>query len=181
MAQGTGTRRAPGYRQIGLLAAAAILALDQVTKFFALTLIGPRDVIEVTGFWNFVLVWNRGVSFGILGGSTSPFWQQMILIALALAVVIGLIVWLGRARHLRLALGLGAVIGGALGNALDRLMHGAVVDFLDFHAFGWHWPAFNIADCGIVIGAVVIAVDGLLTDGQESRNRDRSNEDDAEP
>jgi signal peptidase II len=85
-----------------------------------------------------------------------------LLSGLALAVVIGLLVWLRRTEHWLIAIGLGLVIGGALGNVVDRLRYGAVVDFLDFHAAGYHWPAFNVADAAICIGAAVIVVDGLL-------------------
>ena len=85
-----------------------------------------------------------------------------LLSGLALAVVIGLLFWLRRSEHAMMAIGLGLVIGGALGNVIDRVRYGAVVDFLDFHLAGWHWPAFNLADAGICVGAGLIVVDGLL-------------------
>jgi signal peptidase II len=100
------------------------------------------------------------VSFGMLDalGAVAPW----LLSGLALAVVIGLLFWLRRSENAMMAIGLGLVIGGALGNVIDRLRYGAVVDFLDFHLAGWHWPAFNLADAGICVGAGLIVVDGLL-------------------
>lgn len=119
----------------------------------------PRE-IAVTPFFNLVLAWNRGVSFSLFrsDASLAPY----LLSAVAVAVVIALLVWLGRQHRFWPALGIGLVIGGALGNVIDRLRHGAVVDFLDFHAAGWHWPAFNLADSAITIGVAVLVVDGLF-------------------
>jgi len=90
-----------------------------------------------------------------------------LLSGVALAVVVTLLFWLRRSEHAMLAVGLGLVIGGALGNVVDRARYGAVVDFLDFHVAGWHWPAFNFADAGICIGAGLILVDGLLAPRRE--------------
>jgi signal peptidase II len=113
-----------------------------------------------------VRVWNTGVSFGLFGSAgASAAW---VLSGLALAVVIGLTVWLSRTAEKPAAIGLGLVIGGALGNVVDRIRFGAVFDFLDFHAFGVHWPAFNIADAAIVVGAAVLLVDGLLLERRRS-------------
>ena len=114
----------------------------------------------MTPFFNLVLVWNRGVSFGMFnsGGAFAPW----LLSGLALAVVVGLLVWLKRSDQLLTGLGLGLVIGGAFGNLIDRIRFGAVVDFLDFHLAGWHWPAFNLADAAICVGAVLMLADGLL-------------------
>lgn len=152
----------------GLTFALITLGLDQLTKWVVL---GPLDLagrpIEVTPFFNLVLVWNRGVSFGMFnsGAAFAPW----LLSGLALAVVIGLTVWLRRADHLMTAAGLGLVIGGALGNVVDRVRFGAVVDFLDFHLAGYHWPAFNVADAGIVVGAALLMADGLLVHRQEAK------------
>jgi signal peptidase II len=147
--------------RLGLAAAVLVFGLDQLTKWAALFVLDlPEQSITVTPFFNLVMVWNRGVSFGMLNsaGALAPW----LLAGLALAVVIGLLVWLRRTEHWLIAIGLGLVIGGALGNVVDRLRYGAVVDFLDFHAAGYHWPAFNVADAAICIGAAVIVVDGLL-------------------
>ena len=108
-----------------------------------------------------VLVWNRGVSFGMFSdaGSAGP----LILTCLAIAVVIGLIYWLRQAEGWGTLIGLGLVIGGALGNVIDRIRFGAVVDFLDFHIAQYHWPAFNVADAAICVGAGLLLIAGLLS------------------
>jgi signal peptidase II len=147
--------------RLGLAVALATLALDQLCKWAALAWLGPGSPpLRVTPFFNLVLVWNRGVSFGMFnsGGSFSPW----LLSGLALAVVVGLVVWLKRSDQLLTGLGLGLVIGGALGNVIDRVRFGGVIDFLDFHLAGYHWPAFNLADAGICVGAVLMLADGLL-------------------
>jgi len=151
----------------GLLIALVVLVADQASKIAVLDFFaGSPQAVPVTSFFNLVLVWNRGVSFGMLdsAGAGVPW----LLSGLALAVVVGLLYWLARAEHRLTAIGLGLVIGGALGNVIDRIRFGAVVDFLDFHAFGWHWPAFNVADASIVVGAGLLLVDGLLASRREA-------------
>lgn len=143
--------------RFGLIVAGLVLALDQATKALALSLLA--EPVTVTPFFNLVLVWNRGVSFGMLGG-LGP-WGPSLLTGLALAVAAVLVVWLRRERRALTSLALGLVIGGAIGNAIDRIRFGAVVDFLDFHLSGYHWPAFNVSDSAIVIGAALLILDGL--------------------
>jgi signal peptidase II len=147
--------------RLGLAVAFVALGLDQLTKWAALDMLdlAARPIV-VTPFFNLVMVWNRGVSFGMLDGvgALAPW----LLPGLAVVVVIALLFWLRRSEHALMAIGLGLVIGGALGNVIDRLRYGAVVDFLDFHLAGYHWPAFNVADAGICVGAGLILVDGLL-------------------
>ncbi|MCB1556607.1 MAG: signal peptidase II, partial [Alphaproteobacteria bacterium] len=110
--------------------------------------------------FNLVLVWNKGISFGMFTqhGDYGPY----ILSALSLAIAGFFLIWLLRTTNRRLALSIGLVIGGAIGNVIDRLRFGAVVDFLDFHWKDWHYPAFNVADSAIVIGIAFIVLDGLL-------------------
>ena len=147
--------------RLGLVIALVVLVLDQLTKWAALDLLDlPARSIAVTPFFNLVMVWNRGVSFGMLTGIAAI--TPWLLSGLALGVVIGLLFWLRQSAHPLIAVGLGMVIGGAFGNVVDRLRYGAVVDFLDFHVAGYHWPAFNVADAGICVGAGLILVDGLL-------------------
>lgn len=148
-------------RQLALGLGLLLLVLDQLTK--AIVLASPalaEGAVRVTGFFNLVLVWNRGVSFGMLGDAGRDL--SVPLSILALVVVVVLLIWLWRTSELWTALAIGLVIGGALGNVIDRWRFGAVVDFLDFHVGGWHWPAFNLADSGIVIGAAILLLDGLL-------------------
>jgi signal peptidase II len=151
--------RMPPVFRWGLLVAVATVVLDQLTKLVMLGVL-EAGAIEVAPFFNLVLVWNRGVSFGMLdaSGGLAPW----VLSGLALAVVVALVVWLHRTDHLLTGIALGLVIGGALGNIVDRIRFGAVVDFLDFHLAGYHWPAFNLADSAICVGAAIMLADGLL-------------------
>jgi len=140
--------------------ALCILLLDQASKLAILHLVmDPPRIIEVTGFFNLVLTYNRGVSFGLLQ-QDSALGVWLLAIA-AVAIGSGVAIWALLQRRLLLALAGGAVLGGAIGNVIDRVAYGAVVDFLDFHAFGWHWPAFNVADSAVVLGVFTIVFDGL--------------------
>jgi signal peptidase II len=144
----------------GLLLALAVLALDQATKWAVLQSLDPYHAVVVTSFFNLVLVWNRGVSFGMLAGAGEH--GPWLLTALAAAIGAFLLVWLYRETRPVPRLALWLVLAGAVGNTIDRLRLGAVVDFLDFHAFGYHWPAFNVADSAICIGAGLILLDSLV-------------------
>ena len=140
--------------------AIVVIILDQMTKWWILTsVMTPPQRIPVTGIFDLVLVYNRGVSFGLLGGA--PSWATAALIVFALLLSMALCIWMWRAESLLLGTALGFVVGGALGNVIDRFLHGAVVDFLDFHAAGYHWPAFNVADSAITIGVVILIIDSL--------------------
>ena len=119
----------------------------------------PPRIIEVTSFFNLVPVWNTGISFGLLGDSETSRW---VLVALALVIVVVLVVWLVRAGAGIVVFALVLVIGGALSNVIDRVFYGAVIDFIDIHAFGFHWPAFNLADMSIVVGTAFLLYDGLF-------------------
>jgi signal peptidase II len=145
----------------GLAIAAGIIALDQATKWWILlSVMQPPRVIELTPFFNLVLTWNRGVSFGMFDTDSSA--GPWILSAVAIAVVVVLAVWLTRGPSRFVASGLGLIVGGAIGNVIDRFAHGAVVDFLDIHWAGYHWPAFNVADSAITIGAAILVLDSLF-------------------
>lgn len=151
--------------RLGLGIGALVAVLDQGTKWWILALVmQPPRVIEVTPFFNLVLGWNRGVSFGLFSDADGlgpwPF------IALTAAITLGLVVWLKRTSNRWLGGALGLIIGGAVGNAVDRMRLGAVVDFLDFHLGGLHWPAFNLADTAISVGVVMILVDSLFGRGR---------------
>jgi signal peptidase II len=151
------TRAASGLR-LGVALATAVFVLDQVTKFWAergLTLYAP---VEITGFFNLTLVYNPGAAFSFL--STAGGWQRWMFSGIALAAITLILFWLARLpRDARLSiLSLGLILGGALGNLVDRLRLGKVVDFLDFHYAGLHWPAFNVADAAITVGAVCLII-----------------------
>ena len=146
----------------GLAIAALVMALDQATKWWILlSVMRPPRMIEITPFFNLVLTWNRGVSFGFLNTDSAA--GPWILSVLALVVVALLVVWLARAGGWFVIGALGLIIGGALGNVIDRAVHRAVVDFLDFHWAGYHWPAFNVADSAITVGAAMLVVDSLFS------------------
>lgn len=145
--------------RVGLPVAAVVVVVDQVTKLWILGAIEAGTGVAVTGFFNLVLTFNPGISFSLL---QSPVWGRWVFSALAIVIAIALVVWMRRAETRWLAVALGGVIGGALGNTIDRIAHGAVVDFLDFHVAGYHWPAFNAADSAIVVGVVMILAEGLI-------------------
>ncbi|MEO1191920.1 MAG: signal peptidase II [Pseudomonadota bacterium] len=143
-----------------LLIALVVILADQASKWIILSeVMIPPQVIEVTGFFNLVLAYNRGVSFGLFAVD-SP-WTPYFLAGIAALIALGVLIWAWRQGRLLPAVCAGLVVGGAIGNVIDRLRWGAVVDFLDFHAFGWHWPAFNVADSCIVIGVGLLLYDGL--------------------
>ncbi|HVC55382.1 MAG TPA: signal peptidase II [Stellaceae bacterium] len=147
----------------GLAVAAAATLLDQASKALLMGFFGgPACAFqrrEVTGFFNLVLACNSGVSFGMFNRAGV---NALVFGLVAGVIVIALLVWLGRVRSGFLAVAIGLVIGGAVGNLIDRLRLGAVVDFLDFHLGTWHWPAFNFADSAIFLGVMAMLLDGML-------------------
>ena len=142
-------------------ASAAIVALDQLVKWIFLSKFVPGERLEVTGFFNLVLVFNKGAAFSFLAGA--PGWQTPVLagVAIVASAVISVLILKNKNKFL-FCCGLALILGGAIGNLIDRLRFGHVVDFLDFHAMGWHWPAFNVADSAITLGAVLLIVEGFL-------------------
>lgn len=135
--------------------AALVAVLDQASKAWVLSVFAPHERLEVLPFFNLVLVFNPGASFSFLADAGG--WQRWFFIVLALGISAWLVVLLRRhARENLMATGLALVLGGAGGNVIDRLRFGAVVDFLDFHVAGWHWPAFNVADTAITSGVMLL-------------------------
>ena len=156
--------RMSALRRLGpgryLLLSLAVVVIDQWTKAWVLASLAPGAVRAYTSFFDLVLAFNRGAAFSML--ADQPGWQHTFFVTLALAVS-ALIVWL-LARHREETLfctALGLILGGAVGNLIDRLQIGAVVDFLSFHAGGWYWPAFNVADSAITLGAALVIIDSL--------------------
>ncbi len=152
-----------------LALATAVAALDQLVKFWVLGFFAARpgeNGVMVLPFFNLVLAWNRGVSFGLFNSATAR--GTLLFAVLAAIIVAALLLWLKRAGRGWLALAIGLVIGGALGNIIDRIFRGAVVDFLDFHWGDWHWFAFNLADTAITIGVIFIALDGMLGESRRA-------------
>jgi signal peptidase II len=154
-------------RLAGLAIALAVILLDQLSKPLMRDYLAGGDV-TVAPFFNLVSAWNKGVGFSLLTlqGPSGPY----LLSGLALVITAALVVWLFRLERLVPAIGLGLVIGGALGNVIDRIRLGAVFDFLDVHAGGYHWPAFNLADSALSLGVVLLVVDGLFEGRGKSKN-----------
>jgi len=140
--------------------AIAIVLADQLTKWLMLARFTPGERVELTSFFNLVLVFNKGAAFSFLAAEAG--WQTPVLAAFAIGAALVVSVLLVRSPERRmLCAGLSLILGGALGNLVDRLRFGHVVDFLDLHAAGWHWPAFNVADSAITIGAALLILDGF--------------------
>jgi signal peptidase II len=148
--------------QIWLALSAIVIALDQLTKYIALQYLEPYKAEPVIpGFLNWTLAFNTGAAFSFLHDAGG--WQRWLFGVLAIAVSLVLIVWLRRTdrREWRTALPLALVIGGALGNLIDRVRLGHVTDFIEVYHQQWSWPAFNVADSAISVGAVLLIVFGL--------------------
>ncbi len=156
-------------QRLALVLIVAVIAADQMSKTWLydyLSTTGQR-AIEVMPFLNLVAVWNYGVSFGVF--NQGPSTGSWVFVGLALVIVIILATWAVRADRLLPAAALGLVIGGALGNVIDRVRQGAVFDFIDLHALGIHFWAFNIADSGISIGVVLLLMDSLFGAPEQSK------------
>jgi signal peptidase II len=150
----------------GLVTALVALVLDQASKLYLLFVydIAAHGAVKITPFFDLVLTWNKGISYGLFQAETVS--AQVLLLAIKLAVVAALVVWLWHAHNRIAALGLGLIIGGAIGNAIDGLAYGAVMDFAFFHlqwgASRFDWYVFNVADVAIVAGVIGLLYDSLL-------------------
>ncbi|MFN3564651.1 MAG: signal peptidase II [Burkholderiaceae bacterium] len=144
-----------------LAVAAVVIAADQAGKFVVEKTLNFGDVRPVTGFFNVVLTYNKGAAFSFLANASG--WQHTFLIAVGAGASLFIVYLLARhGTQTLFSLALALILGGAVGNVIDRLVHGHVIDFLDLHWRGWHWPAFNIADSAIVCGAGLLILDELL-------------------
>jgi signal peptidase II len=147
--------------RLGFAIVAAIFLADQATKLLVLhgLQLGPGERLVVTPFLDLVITHNRGISYGLFPQDSE--FGRWLLVALSLAASLLFTVWLVRAPSRLVAVALGLLVGGALGNALDRTLHGAVIDFVSLHAFGWYWYVFNLADAAIVAGVLGLLYDAL--------------------
>src|ERR1700722_11848955 len=147
-----GGMRSGSATRLGIVSALVVLAADQGSKYWILKVLDLPDLrqLELLPVLNLTMVWNQGVTFGLLNGLGS--WSHFFLAAVALLVVAALAVWLRRADNPVAALSIGAIAGGAVGNVIDRLRYGAVVDFIHAHIGDWSWYVFNGADAAIVCG-----------------------------
>jgi len=152
----------PVRRMLPWVALAAVIVLiDQLTKIAIERAFDYGDVHPITGFFNLVLTYNKGAAFSFLASASG--WQAHFLTGVGIAASLFILYLLGRHGHQKLfSLALAMIMGGAIGNVIDRLAYGHVIDFLDFHVGGWHWPAFNMADSAIVGGAILLVTDELL-------------------
>ncbi len=139
----------------------AVLVFDQLTKFVATGYLTQHGEMDLVPFLNLVLVHNTGAAFGFLGRAGG--WQNIffIIIAVSASSLILWMTWRLDGKDVLLAVGLMLVLGGALGNLTDRLLHGYVIDFIDVYYSSWHWPAFNFADSAITVGAALLIGDTL--------------------
>jgi signal peptidase II len=144
--------------RLGLMLVLWVFALDQLTKFWILKVINldERPPIQIMPFADLAMAWNEGVSYGLLTTNA-----QMVLVVMSLVITCVLWLWLARTETPLSASALGLIIGGALGNALDRVLHGAVADFVHLHWGSWSWYIFNVADVAIVAGVVLLVYDGF--------------------
>jgi signal peptidase II len=159
-----------GLTLLGLLAASAVLVADQASKWWVLEVLHLPEVgqIVLLPVLNLTMVFNRGVTFGLLNGFGQ--WSSVALAGVALAVVAALGLWLRRAESPLVAVALGTIAGGAVSNVIDRLRFGAVVDFIHAHVGGWSWYVFNLADAAIVCGVAALVLEGLLPRARKSRS-----------
>lgn len=171
-----------GALKLGLCLAVTALVLDQAWKltflfgFGWMETLGPQGNgirYEVLPFFDIVMVWNYGISYGLLQATTD--FERWLLAVAAVGVTSFLVWWLRSVKDLRLALAIGLIIGGAIGNVIDRIIYGAVADFFLLHAFGYNWYVFNIADMAVVGGVILMILDLILT---EVKARTRSAKED---
>ena len=144
-----------------LLLAAIIVASDWLSKYWAQDALTRHGFIPVWPGFNLVLVHNQGAAFGFLGQASG--WQTMVFIVVGIlvAIYLGIRLWLARPDEYRVNIGFSCILGGSIGNLIDRLNYGFVVDFLDVYVASWHWPTFNVADIAISVGAGIVIVDIL--------------------
>ena len=155
-------------RDWGLVSAAGAMFLDQATKIILLYVFGfrmmlPGQAVEVLPFFNLVMTWNPGISYGLFPAS-GPV-GTALLVLFSLGAIGGLGWWLWNGGRSAITVGLGLIIGGALGNLVDRVVYGRVADFFHFHTFGYDWYVFNVADAAITFGVIALLYDTLTRPG----------------
>lgn len=158
------------YSRIGLLWASVVFAIDQASKYWLVQVyqLAEKGVVTITSFFDLVMVWNEGISYGLF--QQTSFGGQVLLICLAFIVTIALVVWLARSDSLIAAISLGLVIGGAIGNGIDRVIYGAVADFASFHVKDFYWYVFNVADVAIVAGVIGLMYDAVFPSRKKVSN-----------
>lgn len=146
---------------LGIGGAFVVALLDQLSKHWMLERLSmPPFRIDITSFFSFLLAWNKGISFSLF--PMDSHMKNMIFSVFVMGVIAYLLYWLRRAESTLVAFGISLIMGGALGNLIDRFLHGAVVDFILFHYNGWYFPIFNVADTAITVGVGLILIDQLF-------------------
>jgi len=142
-----------------------VVVLDQLSKYWVMTSFEEYEVLRVWPVFNLTLVYNTGAAFSFL--SDAGGWPRWFFVTIGVLVSAAMVVWLSRldVRERLTAYGLALVVGGAIGNLIDRILLGKVVDFLQWHWQDWYWPSFNLADSAITLGVVLLLIDGLFSDG----------------
>ena len=164
--EGDGSDALSRHLRLGIVVAIVTLVLDQASKFWIVRVfdIAHRGTVRLTPFFDLVLAWNQGISFGWFQNDGPA--AQIVLMAIKVTAVVVLAIWMARSRTLMATVALGLIIGGAIGNGIDRLAYGAVVDFALFHVqIGgntFNWYVFNLADVAIVAGVVALLYDSLI-------------------
>ena len=157
----------------GIILALILMAIDLYSKNYVFEFLDSLKIegenyyygIEVTSFFNLVQVWNNGVSFGMMNDWAHA---KILIIILNILIISILLIWLFKNKHPYLTVAIAFVIGGAFGNLVDRIINDAVADFLDFHAFGYHWPAFNAADSFVFIGVCLLLFENFFIKKDEN-------------
>ncbi len=154
---------------LGFTAAVVTLVLDQASKLYTLFVydLPVKEPVELAPFVKLIMVWNRGISYGLFQQNSDL--GRWVLIVVSILAAIGLSFWISRAAGRVLALSLGLIVGGALGNVIDRLAYGAVFDFIQLHIGTWSWYVFNVADAAIVAGVVGLLYDSFVLDRRRTR------------
>lgn len=160
-------------KPLGLTLILGVLALDQLSKYWVINHLRLPEIgkIEVSGIFDLTMVWNYGVSFGALKADAA--WERWALVGLSAIIATIFAVWLTRAQRSHTILALSLVIGGAIGNMIDRIRFGAVADFLDFSALHFPW-VFNVADSAITVGALLLALDMLLNPDDPPQSKQKA-------
>jgi len=149
---------------------ALVIVLDQASKLWVMASFHEYEVLTVWPVFNLTLVYNTGAAFSFLSGAGG--WQRWFFIAIAVVISIVMVVWMRQLRtdERLTAYGLAFIVGGALGNLIDRVWLGKVIDFLQWHWQEWYWPAFNLADSAITLGVILLLIDGLLPRNTQDRD-----------
>lgn len=159
----------------GSIVAVICLLIDQLHKFYMLEIyqIDKKNFVEITDFFNLVMVWNRGISFGMFHGADN---SNYFFMGFTTLIVILLFYFIKKAGNKYEVIAFGMIIGGALGNLVDRIIRGAVADFFDFHIAGNHWPAFNIADSCVFCGAALLIITTIFFGNKNKIQTEQENE-----